>query len=64
MVISGSAQGQQQAVHIAGWQEKSNGKNIQMLCFLFDDGHIEILDKFDKSHAWSIPITFMPEERA
>lgn len=63
MVISGSTQGQQQVVYIVGWQEKRDGKNTQMLCFLFDDGHVEILDKFDESHAWSSPITFMPEER-
>ena len=63
MVISGSTQGQQQIVHIAGWQEKRDSKNIQTLCFLFDDGHVEILDKFDESHAWSIPIVFTKEEK-
>lgn len=63
MVISGSTQGQQHIVYIAGWQEKRDDKNIQMLCFLFDDGHVELLDKFDESHAWSIPIIFRPEEQ-
>ena len=61
--FAGTTQGQKREVYIAGWQEKRNSKNIQMLCFLFDDGHIEILDKFDKDHAWSIPITFTQDEQ-
>jgi hypothetical protein len=62
MVISGGMQGQQQVIYIAGWQEKRDGKNTQMLCFLFDDGHIEILDKFDENHAWSSSIVFIKDE--
>jgi hypothetical protein len=63
VAISGSTQGQQHIVHIAGWQEKREGKNIQMLCFLFDDGYVEILDRFDESHAWSSYIVFIKEEK-
>ena len=59
----GYTQGRKREVYIAGWQEKRDGKNIQMLCFLFDDGHVEILDKFDINHVWSIPVTFTQEER-
>jgi hypothetical protein len=63
MGILGSTQGQQQVVYIVGWQEKRDGKNTQMLCFLFDDGHVEILDRFDESHAWSSQIVFIKEEK-
>ena len=61
--FAGTTQGQKREVYIAGWQEKRAGKNIQMLCFLFDDGHVEILDKFDINHTWSIPVTFTQEEQ-
>jgi hypothetical protein len=61
--ISGGTQGQQQVIYIAGWQEKREGKNTQRLCFLFGDGHVEILDKFDENHAWSSSIVFIKEEK-
>ena len=49
-------------VYFAGWQEKVNGKNVQMIVFLFRDGHVEILDRFDENHEWFYPCTFLKEE--
>ena len=51
-----------QEVHLVGWQETINGKNIQNISFLFDDGHIEVLDRFYNNHKWFYPIKFLSEE--
>lgn len=53
----------QQVVWLAGWQEKKNGRNVQMICFLFEDGHIEVVDRFYENHPWLYPIIFRPEEK-
>lgn len=55
--------GNQEAVYLAGWQEKQNGKNIQMISFLFKSGRIEIVDKFYENHLWFYAINFLPDER-
>ena len=49
-------------VFIVGWQEKIEGKNIQSLSFLFEDGHIEITDRFHENHPWFYGINFIKEE--
>jgi len=54
--------GKKQIVYIVGWQEKINGKNVQSLSFIFDDGHIEMVDKFRDDTAWFYSINFRPEE--
>ena len=55
--------GNQEAVYLAGWQEKRNGKNVQMISFLFEDNHIEIVDRFHENHPWFDSINFLPDER-
>ena len=62
MDIAGPTQGQQRIVYLAGWQEKIDNRNIQMISFLFDDGHIEILDRFDENYVWSSSIVLLKEE--
>lgn len=58
-LISGS----EQVVYLVGWQEKVEGANKQFLNFLFEDGHIEIVDRFCDGHKWFYPIKFLPEEQ-
>lgn len=55
--------GNEETVFLAGWQEKKNGMNIQMLVFLFEDGHVEIVDRFHEGHPWFYGIQFLPDER-
>jgi glycerophosphoryl diester phosphodiesterase len=55
--------GNQEAVYLAGWQEKRNGTNIQSIVFLFEDGHVEILDRFYEKNLWFYAINFLPDER-
>jgi hypothetical protein len=55
--------GYEEAVFLAGWQEKRNSKNTQMIMFLFKDNHIEIVDRFYEDHLWFYAINFLPDER-
>ena len=55
--------GNEESVYLAGWQEKRNGMNIQMLVFLFSDGHIEVVDRFHEGHPWFYGIEFLEEEK-
>ena len=52
----------QEEICIVGWQENRNGTNIQMICFVFEDGHVEVRDRFDEHSKWFYPIQFMKEE--
>ncbi len=53
------------AVFLFGWQEEVGcyGTNVQTLCALFEDGHIEITNGFREGHEWFYPINFRPEEK-
>ena len=55
--------GYEETVYLAGWQEKHAGQNVQMIIFLFDDNHIEILDRFYEDHSWFYSIRFLKEEK-
>lgn len=61
VAISGSGK-IKQVVWLVGWQEKIEEKNIQLLTFYFDDGHIELLDRFKDEHPFD-EIKFMDEEK-
>ena len=52
----------EEAVYLVGWQEKRKGMNIQMICFVFEDGHIEVIDRFNEKHPWHYSVKFRPEE--
>ena len=52
----------EEVVYLVGWQEKVGGKNVQSISFLFEDGHIEVLDRFKENHAWYGPVKFLPDE--
>lgn len=61
--FSGINAGNTEVVYLVGWQEKKQGINTQMICFLFEDGHIEITDRFYINHPWFYPMIFLPEEK-
>jgi len=54
--------GEKTAVYLAGWQETVQGRNVQMICFVFEDGHIEVRNGFDENHPWFYSVNFLPEE--
>jgi len=33
-------------IHVCGFHENRDGTNVQMLSFLFPDGHVELMDRF------------------
>ena len=55
--------GEEEAVYLAGWQELRGGKSVQMISFLFEDGHVEIVDRFYEDHLWFYSINFLKEEK-
>ena len=54
--------GNKESVYLAGWQENRNGMNIQMLVFLFEDDHIEVVDRFHENRPWFYGVQFLPDE--
>jgi len=55
--------GEQEVVYLVGWQEKRNGYNIQSISFLFEDDHIEVVDRFNENHPWFYSMNFLSEEQ-
>ena len=55
--------GAQEIVYLVGWQENLNGSNSQHISFIFEDGHIEVVDRFYKGHPWFYPINFLEGEK-
>ena len=53
----------QEAVYLVGWQENKNGINTQMICFLFEDGHVEVVDRFYENHPWLYSVNFLEVEK-
>lgn len=62
MCVAGGNAGNTEVVYFVGWQGKKQGITTQMICFLFEDGHIEITDRFYENHPWFYPMIFLPEE--
>jgi len=40
-----------ETVWLLGWQENRNGVNVQAILFVFEDGHIEFMDRFREDYA-------------
>jgi len=51
-----------ETVWIVGFQENRNGVNIQSIAFVFEDGHVELMDRFREDHVLYYPVIFLPEE--
>lgn len=51
-----------ETVYIVGWHENRDGVNVQMLLFVFEDGTVEIMDKWRNDHALYNPVILLPEE--
>lgn len=62
MALGPSGKSGVERVWLVGWQEKRRGVNVQMVCAVFEDGHIEVVDRFREGHPWFYPVNFRPEE--
>jgi len=60
--IKNALTGREEKVVLVGWQQNVKGKNIQCLNFIFEDGHVEIIDRFKENHDWFYPCNFLPQE--
>jgi hypothetical protein len=54
--------GEKHVVYLVGWQQLVNGKNVQTLTALFEDGHIEVTDGFKEGHPWFGNVNLRSEE--
>lgn len=54
---------EKQRVWLVGWHGKKNDINVQIVFFVFEDGHIEIVDRFREDHSWFYSVKFLPEEQ-
>lgn len=61
--VTGFKAGTKEVVYIVGWQENRRGVSFQTVCFLFEDGHVEVVDRFREDHPWFYSVRFLPEER-
>ena len=52
----------EEAIWIVGFHENRGGVNVQMLSFLFEDGHIELMDRWRSDHALFAAAVLIPEE--
>ena len=55
--------GEQTIVYLVGWQQNRSGVNQQQISFIFEDGHIEVTDRFKEGTKWFYPINFMKDEQ-
>lgn len=39
-------------IYLAGWQINVGGRNIQSISLIFPDGHVEVIGKWSKDHAF------------
>lgn len=46
-----SMTGQHDVVHLVGWQQNINGRNIQSILYVFEDGRIEMAGAWKDGHA-------------
>ena len=53
-----------ETVWIVGYQETVLYRltTLQVICFVFPDGTIEVTDGFKEGHEWFYPVKFLPEE--
>lgn len=40
------------ACYLAGWQETVNGRNVQSIVYVFENGQIHMAGEWDESHPW------------
>lgn len=52
-----------ETVWIIGWHENRQGINVQMLLFIFEDGGVEFMDRWDDKKALYAPVILLPEEQ-
>lgn len=50
-------------VYLVGWQKTINGENIQSICYVFEDGHIEMAGAWNEKSSFAYAPNLMKEEK-
>ncbi len=50
-------------VYLLGWQKTVSGENIQSICYVFEDGHIEMAGAWDEKSPFSYAPNLIKEEK-
>lgn len=48
--------------YMIGWQQLIKGENVQAICYVFEDGTIEVAGRFNESHPWFYSPQAVPSE--
>jgi ribosomal protein L32 len=48
--------------YIVGWQQTIEGKNVQAIAYIFEDGHIELAGNWKNNHKLFYAPNLLPEE--
>ena len=50
-------------IWLAGWQETVNERNVGVICVIFQDGHLEVVEKLYEGHPLFYPIELTEQEK-
>lgn len=50
-------------VYLVGWRQKIQGKDVQSISCLFEDGHIENIGRWNENHRWFYPVNYRNNEK-
>ena len=50
-------------IYFAGWQKTVGGKNVQSICYIFEDGHIEMAGAWDETSQFAYAPNLIKEEK-
>lgn len=52
-----------QVVYLCGWQKKVEGKNVQSISYIFEDGHIEMAGAWNEKSPFAYAPNLIKEEK-
>lgn len=61
--ISSTSRKNTEIIYLVGWQKNVNGKNVQSICYIFEDGHIEIAGQWKEDSEWFYAPNLIKEEK-
>jgi len=54
--------GPETVCYLIGWQQTIKGENVQAICYVFEDGTIEVAGRYNESHPWFYSPQAVPGE--
>ncbi len=53
-----------EVIYLVGWQKKIKGENVQSICYIFEDGHIESAGKWNDKNIFYAPNLIKQEKES